>query len=372
MAKSTLAHVSITSQPDKRSQAEERWVSFQPYLLSKGYRLRPRYQPDWTPSWRNTTAKPLECEDSVDSIPVRVLDATRIQDQQQVMIKMVIPSGEEAEGKDELVLLQYFSTLPLRDDPSNHVVPYLDSFPIPGINSGHFVVMPLLSRYEDLPFHNLAEVHELLRQLFDGLSFMHRNNVAHRDIASPNVMMDARPLYKEPFHPFYQTHSLDTKRLIYPHYRRSEKNARYYYIDLGYAKWFRDPGTPRLVVGRDARETAPEQEEGNPYDPFLADIYQLGTMLHRDLIPKVPGLEFLLPLAQDMAKQNPSDRPTLENARSAMNTAFLGLSGWKYRWPIVPAHAESSDRWSYFFQGISAEFKYWIRSLLNFLLRRRT
>ncbi|KAJ7713703.1 hypothetical protein B0H16DRAFT_1435819 [Mycena metata] len=29
------------------------WRDYQPWLLERGYRLRPRYQPDWIPSWSN-------------------------------------------------------------------------------------------------------------------------------------------------------------------------------------------------------------------------------------------------------------------------------------------------------------------------------
>lgn len=82
------------------------------------------------------------------------------------MIKIILPATNDREGEDELALLQYFSTSPLRDDPSNHVVPCLDSFPIPEVEGGTFVVMPLLGNYNHPPFYNLAEVHELLRQLF--------------------------------------------------------------------------------------------------------------------------------------------------------------------------------------------------------------
>lgn len=96
-----------------------------------------------------------------------MLDATRIQDGQQVLIKMVVPGQDNREGEDELAILRYFSSPPLKDDPSNHVVPCLDSFPIPGVGSGHFIVMPLLRRYEEPPFHNLAEVHDFLQQLFE-------------------------------------------------------------------------------------------------------------------------------------------------------------------------------------------------------------
>lgn len=105
------------------------------------------------------------------------------------------------------------------------------------------------------------------------------------DIASANVMMDSRPLYDEPFHPFFQHRSIDSKRPIYPRYRRYQKNIRYYYIDLGYAKWFKDSTTPRTISGSRARERAPEQRRGQPYDPFAADVYQLGAMIRRDLIP---------------------------------------------------------------------------------------
>lgn len=100
-------------------------------------------------------------------------------------------------------------------------------------------------------------------------------------------MMDSRPLYNEPFHPVFQHRSADGKRLVYPHYSRSQKNIRYYFIDLGYAKWFRDPNTPRTLAGGRARERAPEQKKGQPYDPFVGDVYQLGAMIRRDLIPVI-------------------------------------------------------------------------------------
>lgn len=80
---------------------------------------------------------------------------------------MLIPADNDREGEDELALLQHFSTPPLSGDPSNHVVPCLDSFPIPDVEDGTFVVMPLLSKYKYPPFYNLGEVHEFLNQLFE-------------------------------------------------------------------------------------------------------------------------------------------------------------------------------------------------------------
>ncbi|KAG9124818.1 hypothetical protein FRC07_010118 [Ceratobasidium sp. 392] len=97
--------------------------------------------------------------------------------------------------------------------------------------------------------------------------------------------MNKRPLYDQLFHPFYQDLSLDAKCLILPKYIRSQKPARYYYIDFGYAKWFQDPAARRTLTGASAREPAPEQKSGRTYDPFEGDIYQLGAILRRDLIP---------------------------------------------------------------------------------------
>ncbi|KAF8597236.1 hypothetical protein BDV93DRAFT_453297 [Ceratobasidium sp. AG-I] len=353
--------------PEQRSEAESRWVSFQPYLLSQGYLLRPRYRPDWIPSWIATKSHPADCEDSRDSMVSRVLDATRVHDQRQVMIKILLPATNDREGEDELALLKHFSTPSLKDNPFNHVVPCLDSFPVPGVQEGTFVVMPLLSDYTYPPFYNLEEVHDFLGQLFEGLVFMHQNNVVHCDIASPNVMMDSRPLYDEPFHPFLQHRSVDSKRLIYPRYSRSQKGIRYYYIDLGYAKWFRDPSAPRTLVGARARERAPEQKRGRSYDPFIADVYQLGAMIRRDIIPIISTLEFLLPLARDMTERDPAKRPNLEESQRSMNTTFAGLSGWRRRWPIVPDNAQFTRRVVYILIGITSEVVFLLKKLLQLI-----
>ncbi|CAE6472483.1 unnamed protein product, partial [Rhizoctonia solani] len=192
--------LNLLSSVDKRSGVEERWVSFQPYLLSKGYRLRSRYQPDWVPSWKETGLRPSYCEDSIDSRPIRILDAVRVTDGRQVIIKMLVPE-QDGEGENELAILQHFSSPSLRDDPSNHVVPCLDTFIIPGVENGHFIIMPILGQFDEPAFGSIADIHNFLQQLFTGLDFMHKNNVAHCDIAAANIMMDSRPLYDEPFHP---------------------------------------------------------------------------------------------------------------------------------------------------------------------------
>ena len=48
---------------------EERfWRGIYTDLLERGYTLRPRYAPDWTPSWVGTNILPMYCEDSSPSM----------------------------------------------------------------------------------------------------------------------------------------------------------------------------------------------------------------------------------------------------------------------------------------------------------------
>ncbi|KAG8730553.1 hypothetical protein FRC11_006426 [Ceratobasidium sp. 423] len=156
-----------SSSPEELSEAERRWVSFQPYLLSKGYQLRPRYRPGWQPSWKTTNANPYDCEDSGNALPLRTLDATRLKDDLQVMIKMIVPSPDDREGEEELAILQSLSSDEYLGDPMNHTVQCLDSFPIPGTEGGQFCIMPLLRGYNDPPFYNLIEFQDFLAQIFE-------------------------------------------------------------------------------------------------------------------------------------------------------------------------------------------------------------
>jgi hypothetical protein len=120
---------------------------------------------------------------------VRVLDATRVSDQLQVIIKMLVPSDDDREGTEELEILQRLSSAAYQSDPTNHTVPCLDSFPMPGIENGLFCVMPLLTKYDEPPFATLSEIHDFLTQAFEVLSltaFIRSNSDRHcnRDCSS--------------------------------------------------------------------------------------------------------------------------------------------------------------------------------------------
>jgi hypothetical protein len=51
--------------------AEQIWRDNYEWLSSRGYLLRPRYKPDWTPSWQHTKRSWQDAEDG-QSFEVRV------------------------------------------------------------------------------------------------------------------------------------------------------------------------------------------------------------------------------------------------------------------------------------------------------------
>lgn len=57
---------------------EKPWVDIQPFLLGRGYRLRPRYDPSWIPSWfviriGNEYPRPVVYEDSLITVVLSFL-----------------------------------------------------------------------------------------------------------------------------------------------------------------------------------------------------------------------------------------------------------------------------------------------------------
>lgn len=49
--------------PGAITLTERFWCQHQPWLEKQGYMLRPRYRPDWVPSWKGTDRDPFWCED---------------------------------------------------------------------------------------------------------------------------------------------------------------------------------------------------------------------------------------------------------------------------------------------------------------------
>ena len=79
------------------------------------------------------------------------MDATRISDGRQVMLKML----PEEEGPYELEITKLFSTEPLISDPRNHCVRLLDVIELP--NDPPIIVLPFLRPFANPRFQTYGE-----------------------------------------------------------------------------------------------------------------------------------------------------------------------------------------------------------------------
>ncbi|KAJ6463187.1 hypothetical protein DFH09DRAFT_1347319 [Mycena vulgaris] len=128
--------------------AERYWVHYQPFLEEQGYRLRPRYRPGWISDTLRLGKGLLECEDSIVCWG-GVLDATRIVDGVQVVLKVVPTVSTETD------ISEFLKNEPVSDPPS---------------------------------FETAWEFIQFVEQVLQGLAFLHSKNIAHRDDSDPLVI----------------------------------------------------------------------------------------------------------------------------------------------------------------------------------------
>lgn len=287
------------------------WRDRQQFLAARGYMLRPRYHPGWVPSWSaSLDINPFRCEDFI-ALPFfpHIIDATRISDGRLVCIKRVARQGQELE------LTRYFSSPELRADPRNHSIPILDSFDDDVDERLSYIVMPFYRPMTDPPFDLVNDIVEFADQVLEGLAFIHAHDVAHRDVAETNILMDADVLYPHGFHPAATDKLPDAIRNAWPYTRFSAPSSvRYYFADFGLSVRI-PPEAPRLVTGYiGADRDAPELSDDVPYDPFKVDIYVLGNVFRHHISEKYFRVEFLGPLIAAMTHKDPQARPTAQAA----------------------------------------------------------
>ncbi|KAK7031837.1 kinase domain-containing protein [Favolaschia claudopus] len=285
------------------------WASHYHLLLSRGYALRPRYQPGWVPGWEtpgNETKAPTLFEDSrMIGGRGHVLDATRVSDGVKVALKMVL----QKEEADIHILLG--QTLPQNHFSSDNRAVHL--LEVIYLNDRAILVFPFLREFESPPFSRIGEVNEALGQFLKGMHYLHEHKIAHRDLGPGNLVMDASRVVPSGWHfsaPWGTEASGYNPIQSVPRYRVSP--VEYFIIDFGLSTIF-PPGTPLAsaqavgTLGKYRREI-PELSETVPYNPFKVDIYQLGHVI-MDLVEKYHGLEVYRGLAKRMMANNPDERP---------------------------------------------------------------
>ncbi|KAF7312521.1 Protein kinase domain-containing protein [Mycena indigotica] len=328
------------------------WAARRIFLEDSGYRLRPKFHPDYEPDpnafWyteRETHIRPT------------IMDVTRISDGRLVMLKAV--STRVHPHEVEIACL--FSSPPLSEDPRNHCIPILEVLQDPDDADLKIIVMPRLIRMAQPLFETVGEVVDAFRQIFEGIEFMHENFVAHRDCSMGNIVQDPTLLYPAGFHPIYTTQD-PTNSHRAPVVTRTKCWPRYFVIDFGLSRRY-DPseGPPAELTIRGLDQSPPEHNKP-PWvcNPFPTDIYFLGnTLKHKflfskwagkqwvplvSLIPPVcadlwlimvlqPSLRFLEPLINDMIQEDPAMRPTIGEVIERFNALCNPLSQWHLRRP---------------------------------------
>jgi len=315
---------------------EKFWVNHQPFLKDRGYTLRARYQPDWVASWKKPNAKTdwMNSEDAVVSFYEHLLDSSR-EDGSLVMLKFIKPS----EHPFEIDIAKLFSSETFSSNPRNHCVPIYDVLSIPDDTDGAVLVMPLLYEVQKPPFQTIGEVVEFFRQIFEGLQFMHQNNVAHRDCKYDNFMVDSLPLYTSPPHP----HKMSMKRDFSGKTKicsiRTLTPVKYYLVDFGLSRRYNPvdgPPSEFPIWGGD--ESVPEfRTQDAPCDPFPVDVYCIGNSIRRHFLegysgePPKKGFNFIKDLVADMTKDDPKQRPTMDEVVARFGDITKRLSTWELR-----------------------------------------
>ncbi|KAI0774924.1 kinase-like domain-containing protein [Trametes elegans] len=303
---------------------ERFWQERQPYLHKHGYQLRPRYLPGWQPSWRGTRIDPTYCEDSIMLINFEVIDARRGDDDRLVAIKTVLNDSEESR------IASYLSSI---TDTQNHCVPVYEILPDPFDPSYSLMVMSYLRPCQDPPLSTIGDIIEFVNQTLQGLVFMHKHGVAHRDIAFENIMVDAASLYPDGHHPVRRWFSPDGAHEVTP-LPRAGRSITYYYIDFGLSLRF-PPGTTPSAIGRVGRDKdAPELSSTVAYDPFKIDIFALGNLYSQEFEQKYNSMQFLVPLIEKMRRTSPASRPTALELLAQWEEIRADLRESLYRWRL--------------------------------------
>ncbi|KAI0740795.1 kinase-like protein [Earliella scabrosa] len=319
------------------SPAERFWEERYLHLQRNGYLLRPRYSPSWKPSWLGTALSPLSCEDSIIIFTHRqswgIIDARQLRDGALVAIKTV----EKHSG--EIEIAQFLTSI---HDSRNHCVPVLHVLADPIDLKRSLLVMPFLRDYNSPELGTIGDVIDFVDQTLEGLAFMHRHRVAHRDISVPNIMMDARPLYPKGYHPVQQDFTPDSLYPVTP-LSRAHNPVRYYYIDFGLSTHF-PPGTSPYVVGDIGRDRdVPELSDDVPYDAFKVDIYSLGNVYDQEFQQKYKNVGFLYSLIDMMKQEDPRKRPPPEDIIAHWQTAKAGQKGY-YHYRLAAMSEQPIER----------------------------
>ncbi|KAI9432584.1 kinase-like domain-containing protein [Lactarius indigo] len=339
MSASTARDTFAYNEPNNRQagtlvMTERWWGDRYDDIAERGYMLRPRYRPQWEPSWLKTGKDFYTVEDGQATILRAAMDATRKRDGRPVMLKKVLL----ADGPHELRINKLFSSPEHSREHDNHCAPLLDVIELSTrFESQQLMVFPLLRPFNQPRIQTFGEFAAFFTQICEGIRFMHQRNVAHRDCTANNIMLDPSKMYPRGFHPVKIDRNRNFKGTA-KSYTRTQRPSRYLFIDFGLSRQYlsRD-ATDEPLRGGD--KSAPEHRSGRRCNPFHTDIYYIGNLIRQEFMEKCNGFEFMKDLIASMTRENPAERPRIEEVLQEFSRIRASLSKRKFRSAIISKNA---------------------------------
>ncbi|KAJ6619292.1 kinase-like domain-containing protein [Mycena sp. CBHHK59/15] len=274
---------------------DEPWRHFEPFLASRGYTLCWRYYSRERPE---TPIRPTALTYPVAQNPFRPRNGenfvsmydiddnlNQISDTTGWMtqcpsLKMgydaqdrivALKALHNSRARAEIDLITFLNAPTMRACPDNHTIPLLDKIVT---EEWTFIVMPYWPRSVQacIPWE-VEDYFNRLAQALEGLCFMHRHGIIHRDISVGNMLLNVH--YGVPG--------------VYSSFTR--RNIALAYIDFGCACRFNPDSDRATWVGTGyvgtMEHAAPEIPRGDnrhsqqPYRLLAVDVYALGSVFTR-------------------------------------------------------------------------------------------
>ncbi|TEB23477.1 hypothetical protein FA13DRAFT_1797966 [Coprinellus micaceus] len=360
------------------------------WLLTQGYTLRDRYNPQWRPSWydnpnlggRTLDSQFLLHENTIDAVCTKHGAIT------QVVLKRV-DRFQGSDDPDEVGILGYFSTEDVSSDPRNHTCPLLEVLRDLEDDRKAIIVMPALRPYNSPKFDSVGEALDFIRQmlrdspsstitgspigeLFVPIYVNYIYERCDRDVRSGSIMMNPSGIYNTHFDVWQPKRKADWSGRIRPDHTRTESPPKYYIIDFGRSKRYDEAGMPPSHPPVRGADTTVPELGSQSCDPFPIDVYTVGNLILADFIEGNPldstpithqCFEFLRPLVIPMTAPNPRSRPSMQEALSAFDTIVSQQPGW-----LLRSQVKSSEKKS-FGRRVGAGSAHWGRRLV-YITRR--
>ncbi|PBK97526.1 hypothetical protein ARMGADRAFT_1162399 [Armillaria gallica] len=267
----------MSGHDEKLTITEIFWRDHCVWLKEYGYKVRPRFQPGWKPSWTGTNKLSMLCEDSQREVrSYNFMDPIDLSSGKAVALKRIRHLDNPHELEIGIFLAQ--ST-----DPRNHCVPIFRELPVPD-KDNH--ITHTYGRGTTPQFRAIGEGVQSFKEMLEALQFLHQQNIAHQ---RGQVSKDVRPTLK----------SAARKDLRYDYSgpvlycRRNERPPKYYSIDFDLSNRYNTDDLPvaEPVLGDD--QTVPEAIDITSIcDPFVV-VYYPGNAL-RAFLPEGTTANYMI------------------------------------------------------------------------------